>query len=61
MMDYENFLLLVQTMRHHQRMWFKFKCKEDLIKSMQLEREVDEVLYKWHESLHKAKQKGGEA
>jgi len=61
MMDYENFLLLVQTMRHRQRMWFKFKSKEDLIKSKQLEREVDEVLDEWHESLHKAKQEGGEA
>ena len=61
MMDYENFLLLVQTMRHRQRMWFKFKSKEDLIKSKQLEREVEEVLNEWHESLHEAKQEGGEA
>lgn len=61
MMDYQNFLLLVSKMRHHQRMWFKFKTKDDLIKSKQLEKEVDAVIDKWYNQLHEATEKGGQS
>lgn len=40
----ERFFKLVESMRAHQKSWFKHKLKGDLIKARTLESEVDAII-----------------
>lgn len=44
-MDVKGFIIRVKDMREAQKAYFKNRTKENLIKSIQLEKEVDNGLY----------------
>ena len=48
-MRYEQFLELVERMRRSENAYFKDRNKSDLIRSKELEKEVDAVVGRWRQ------------